>query len=87
VGATPFFLRPTTEREALMRRIMLMVTVALVMAAMMVAMVAPALAKEKVYRCDNFETGSSETANFSKKEAKEYEKAGVGTCEIRTLIP
>ena len=43
-GLIPFFLGPTTEREALVRRIMIVVTVALVMAAMMVAMAMPAFA-------------------------------------------
>ncbi len=40
----PSFLGPATEREALMKRIMLLATVALVMVAMMVAMAIPAFA-------------------------------------------
>jgi len=41
----PSFLSPTIDREALMKRIMLLATVALVMAAMMVAMAMPTLAQ------------------------------------------
>jgi hypothetical protein len=51
-GLIPFFLCPTKEEVVLMRRIMVLMAVALVMAAIMVAMAMPAFAKSnKTYTC------------------------------------
>ncbi len=63
-----------------MKRILLVLKVALITAAMMVATVTPALAKEKIdyYQCTPSGPGETETA-VSKKEAKQYERAGY-TC-------
>jgi len=71
---TPFFLGPATEREALVRRIMLLATVAVVMAAMMVAMAMPAFAQGKSGTAPNCEKGN-DTAYFSPGREHRSEQA------------
>jgi hypothetical protein len=63
-----------------MKRIMLLVTAALVMAAMTLAMAMPAFADRPVYRCNAFGGGST-FVFLQAKDAKAYESAGRGTCE------
>ena len=55
-----------------MRRMMLVVTVALVMGAMMVAMAAPAFAKKQTYTCFTHDGGTYQ--NISKNDAKDLMK-------------
>jgi hypothetical protein len=61
-----------------MRRIMLLVTAALVMAAMTLAMAMPAFADRPVYRC--FYSGGV-FVTYNVKDAKAFESAQLGMCE------
>jgi hypothetical protein len=92
-----FFPRPSTGRVVLMKRIMLVVTAALVMAAMMVAMAAPAFAERDrsqmtpgnsgamLAPCNSGGTGQEPSGNgtlvFRPDQTGDY-YGFVGTCDF-----
>ena len=61
-----------------MRRIMFVVTAALVMAALMLAMAMPAFADRPAYRCSY---PGFTLFTYNVQDAKAFERAGLGTCE------